>query len=93
MADIISRYPGQFIAGVATLPQMGIDAMLEETDRAIKELGFRGVQLTTNIQGKALDLPEFLPLYEKMVEYDLPIWIHPHRDRTMTDYALLFRRR
>jgi aminocarboxymuconate-semialdehyde decarboxylase len=46
------------------LPQTGIDAMLEETDRAIQDLGFRGVQLTTNIQGKALDLPEFLPLRE-----------------------------
>lgn len=87
MADIISRYPDQFIAGVATLPQTGIDAMLEETERAIQVLGFKGVQLTTNIHGKALDLPEFMPLYEKMVEYDLPIWIHPHRDRTMPDYA------
>ena len=86
MAEIISKYPHQFIAGVATLPQTDIDAMLNEMDRGIKELGFKGVQLTTNINGKSLDSPEFMPLYEKMADYDLPIWIHPHRSREMSDY-------
>ena len=27
--------------------------------------------------GAPLDSPEFIPLFEKMAQYDLPIWIHP----------------
>jgi uncharacterized protein len=52
---------------------------LKEADRAIKDLRLRGVYIYSNIDGKPLDLPEFLPLYEKMSEYDLPIFIHPMR--------------
>lgn len=86
MAEIISKRPDKFIAGVASLPLMYMEAALEETDRAIKKLGFKGVQVTTNVDGKPLDSPEFMPLYEKMAGYDMPIWIHPHRDNIFPDY-------
>ena len=52
---------------------------MKEADRAIKDLKFRGIYIYSNINGKPLDLPEFLPLYEKMSTYDLPILIHPMR--------------
>lgn len=86
MAEIIAKRPHQFVAGVANLPLTDMDAALKETDRTIKELGFKGVQVTTNVNGKPLDSPEFMPLYEKMADYDLPIWIHPHRDNIIPDY-------
>lgn len=87
MAELIAKYPDQFIAAVACLPMSDVDAALTETDRAIKELNFRGVQIYTPINGKPLDSPEFMPLYEKMCEYDLPILIHPVRDRDHPDYV------
>ena len=64
-----------------------IDAALEETDRAIKDLGFKGVYVHSNINGKPLDAPEFLPLWEKMAKYDLPVYIHPWRPSDFSDYA------
>ena len=54
-----------------------VDEALREADRTIKDLSFKGVQIFTNVMGKPLDLPEFMPLYERMAEHDLPIWIHP----------------
>ncbi len=36
---------------------------------------------------KALDYAEFMPIYEKMVKYDLPIWIHPRRENVQADYS------
>jgi len=33
-----------------------------------------------------LDSPEFLPLYDKMRQYDLPIFLHPFRGPTTPDY-------
>ncbi len=88
MAEIIAKYPHQFIAGVATLPMTDVDAALNETDRAISELGFKGVLITSDIKGKPLDSPEFMPLYQKMADYDLPIWIHPQSHPMMPGYDL-----
>ena len=64
-----------------------MDAALKETDRAINDLGFRGIQLFTPTSGKPLDSPEFFPLYEKMCQYDLPILLHPQRFENCADYA------
>jgi len=86
LAELVNKYPDKFIAGVASLPMNNLDAALKEIDRAIKGLGLRGIQLFTPINGKPLDLPELMPIYEKMVDYDLPIWIHPTRDATTPDY-------
>jgi aminocarboxymuconate-semialdehyde decarboxylase len=77
MAELIVRYPDRFVGAVACLPMNDVDEALKETDRAVKELHFQGIQLFTNIMGKPLDSPEFMPVYERMAQLDLPIWIHP----------------
>ncbi len=86
MAELVLKYPDRFAAAVACLPMINMDAALEEADRAIVDLKFRGVQIFTPINDKPLDLPEFMPLYEKMSRYNLPIWIHPERDADYADY-------
>ena len=87
MAELVNKYPDRFIAAVGCLPMNNMDAALIEADRAIKELAFKGVQIYTPTNGKPLDSPEFMALYEKMSGYDLPIWIHPARDRDFPDYS------
>lgn len=87
MGELLVKYPDRFIAGVANLPMNNMDAALRETDRVIKDIGLKGVLIYTNINGKPLDSPEFMPLYKKMADYDLPIWIHPHRDAKVADYS------
>ena len=72
MAELVARYPDRFAAAVAALPMNNIDAALKEVDRAINDLRFRGVYTHTPVNDKPLDLPEFIPLYEKMSQYDLP---------------------
>ena len=86
MAELVAKYPDRFVAALATLPMNNMDFALREADRAIKELRFKGVYIHTPVDEKPLDLPEFLPLYEKMVEYDLPIVIHPMRKPNHPDY-------
>lgn len=86
MAELVLKYPSRFAAAVACLPMNNIDAALKEVDRAINDLKFRGVQISTPINDKPLDSPEFLPLYEKMAQYNLPIWIHPERPADYPDY-------
>lgn len=86
MAELVLKYPDRFIAAVASLPMNNMDAALGEVDRAIKDLHLKGVQIFTPINDKPLDSPEFLPLYEKMCQHDLPIWIHPQREPDYPDY-------
>lgn len=87
MAELVHKYPDRFIAAVAALPLSDMDATLQEVDRAINDLKFRGVQIFSSIVGKPLDSPQFFPLYEKMVAYDLPLLIHPVRGSGKADYA------
>lgn len=77
MNELVYKYPDRFLAAVACLPMNNIDAALKEIDRAIIKLGFRGIQLTSNIMDKPVDSPEFAPVFEKMNYYQLPILIHP----------------
>lgn len=34
-----------------------------------------------------MDRPEFMPLYEKMCQHNLPIWWHPQRSPKNAEYA------
>jgi predicted TIM-barrel fold metal-dependent hydrolase len=86
MAELVAKYPDRFAAAVACLPMNDMDAALNEVDRAIEDLHFKGVQIYTPINDKPLDSAEFFPLYEKMCQYDLPIWIHPQREGDYPDY-------
>ena len=82
LAELITKYPDKFISAVACLPMNDIESALNEADRAINELRFRGVEIYSNINGEPPDAPKFRPLYEKMVKYDLPIWLHPCMGQT-----------
>ncbi len=87
MAQIVAEHPDQFPAFVASLPMNNIEASLAEMDRAIGELGAKGVQIFTNMNGRPMDEPEFYPVFERMVkQYDLPIWVHPTRTAKFADY-------
>ena len=87
LAEICHKYSDRFPAFVAAVPTNNIEASLAEIDRAIRDLGARGIQLFTNVAGKPLSASEFRPLFRRMVEHDLPVWIHPMRGPQFADYA------
>jgi len=87
MAELVARHPDRFVTACACLPMTDVDATLREIDRAIDQLGFKGIEVFTDIRGKALDAPEFLPIFETMQSRDLPILLHPRRTNSTPDYA------
>ena len=86
MAEVVSECPDRIPGFVAALPLNNMDATLVEAERAVVELGAKGVQIGSNINGRPLDDPEFFPLYAKMAELDMPIWLHPTRAADFPDY-------
>ena len=88
LADICARWPDKFPTFVAGLAMNNVPAALAEMDRAIGELGARGVMVMTNVNGRPLDDPEFLPVFEHATNaHGVPIWMHPIRPAGFTDYA------
>jgi len=85
MAAIVERYPHRFPAFVASLPMNNPDAALAELERAIDHLGATGVQIFTNVNGRPLDQPEYEPIFARMADRGLPIWMHPARPATFAD--------
>jgi len=87
LAELCVRHGDRFPAFIAALPMNDIEASLSELDRAVTQLGARGIQLFTNVAGKPLSAPEYRPIFHRMVEHDLPVWIHPMRGPQFADYA------
>lgn len=87
LAELVVRHPDRFPAAVAALPMNDVEAAVAEAERAIGQLGFRGVEIYTPVGDRPLDLPEFEPLWEKMSSLNLPIWVHPHREENVSDYG------
>jgi aminocarboxymuconate-semialdehyde decarboxylase len=75
-AQICEEYKGRFYF-LATLPPGDIDEALNEMERAYKELGAKGFQMYSSIEGEMVTEAKFYPVFEKAAEYGLPVKIHP----------------
>ena len=64
MAEICQNYPDRFPGYVASLPMNNPDEAVEETARVMDGSGALGIQIFTNVAGRALDK-------EKTMKWDL----------------------
>ena len=91
ISQVVEEHPGKFL-GMATLPLHDVGQAIDELERATKTLGLRGVELFSNVDGRNLDDETFLPLYEKLVQFDIPVMIHPTKplmSNVMNEYGLI----
>src|SRR5258705_7831631 len=86
MAEIVAKHHDRFPAFAASVPMNNVKAALTEITRSGENLGARGIQIMTNVNGRPLDDPELAPIFELMHSYDLPIWMHPKRQQKIADY-------
>jgi predicted TIM-barrel fold metal-dependent hydrolase len=74
----IRRYPKRF-AGFATLAPQDPEASALELERAVKELGFVGAKINSNIRGQyLLDNEKYWILFAMAEKLDVPVYIHPN---------------
>lgn len=76
LARLIKKHPTRF-AGFATLPVADPISAGEELNRTVKELGFKGAMLSGTFNGRFFDEPEFLPVFSKAQELNVPVYMHP----------------
>ena len=74
--EATKKYPGRFY-GYAQIPVDVPEEAVKEMERCVKELGFVGVMICGIFHGHFLDEEKFYPIFEKAVELDIPIYLHP----------------
>jgi aminocarboxymuconate-semialdehyde decarboxylase len=86
LAAICGRHRDRFPTFIASLPMNNVAAALAEIDRTIA-MGARGVQVFTNVAGEPLSAQRYRPIFARMAQHDLPVWVHPMRSAQFSDYA------
>ena len=85
LAELVQKYPDRFIGFISSLAMTNPDEAVKEVNRSVTGLGAKGIQLYTNVVGKALDEPEFLPVFEEAARLDVPRWLQPARGANFPD--------
>ena len=70
------KHPKRFI-GFAHLPFQNASLALEELERVAKLPGIRGIYMATAVRDRELSYRSFFPVYERMAELGLPLFLHP----------------
>ncbi len=85
------RHPDKLVAFATGVP-CGGDAFLKETERAIRELGLKGIIAMSSIKGAYPDDDEAGPFFALACELDVPVTIHPPAvafgEERLRDYRL-----
>ncbi|MDP4171039.1 MAG: amidohydrolase family protein [Bacillota bacterium] len=76
IAETVAQNPTKFV-GLGTVPLQNIESAIHELDRCVHELGLKGIEIGSNVNGKNLDdesLTDFFAMCEK---WNVPIFVHP----------------
>jgi aminocarboxymuconate-semialdehyde decarboxylase len=90
-AKVQQDYKGVLYSFATILP-CGGPAFIKETERAIRELGLKGIFIHSSHKGHYPDDDEARPFWELVQDLDVPVMIHPPHlgfgEERMRDYRL-----
>jgi aminocarboxymuconate-semialdehyde decarboxylase len=66
------------LKGFGTVPMTDGQEAAKELERCVKQLGFTGVEILTNVAGKELSDAAFAPFWQKAERLDALVMIHPN---------------
>lgn len=79
IAETVQLHPDRF-AGMAIVPMQDTKSAIEEMERAMLELGLKGVILSDHVVGRTYDAPEFLPFFAAAEELGALLFFHQGGD-------------
>lgn len=91
LASAIGEKPDRFV-GLGTVPLQNTEMAITELDRCVNELGFKGIEINSQISGEELSTPRLAPFWAKVEELDILVFIHTagftHADRLKDHYFI-----
>ncbi len=76
IAEAVTTDPGRFV-GLGTVPLQQPELAVIEMKRCVRELGLRGIEISSNVNGRELAAPEFRPFFAAAEELGVLIFLHP----------------
>lgn len=76
LARTVQKYPKRFI-GLGTLPLQDPELAIQEMERCVSELHFKGFQIGSHVNQWNLDAEELFPVFEAAQRLNVAIFIHP----------------
>ena len=77
IASVVEAHSDRFV-GLGGLPMQDPDMAVTELERVVKDLGFKGIELSTNVNGNELSNQQFLKVFSKAEELDILVFLHPN---------------
>ncbi|NND50617.1 MAG: amidohydrolase family protein [Rhizobiales bacterium] len=81
IADQIAPRPDRFV-GIATVPLQDTGLALTELERAVNDLGFRGVMVQASVGDEELSAERLEPFWARCEALEIPVFIHPASFKT-----------
>ncbi|KQZ48968.1 aminocarboxymuconate-semialdehyde decarboxylase [Rhizobium sp. Root149] len=82
IAGMVSEGAGRFV-GLGGLPLQDINLAIAELHRVVSELGFRGVEIGSNINGVPIGDPRFHPFFAEAERLGAAVFVHAVRPAGM----------
>ncbi|MEP4892289.1 MAG: amidohydrolase family protein [Aliiglaciecola sp.] len=76
IAEAVASNPQRFV-GMGTVPMQNIELAIIEMRRCAKELDLRGIEISTNVNGKDLHNADLQPFFAAAEELGILLFIHP----------------
>lgn len=76
LATTVAQNPKRFV-GLGTVPLQNTRLAIQELERCMKQLKFKGVQIGTHVNGKNLDDESLFPFFQAAQDLGASIFVHP----------------
>jgi aminocarboxymuconate-semialdehyde decarboxylase len=67
---------GGRLAGMGAVPLQDLDLALAELDHVVDRLGFKAIEVGSNVNGKPVGAPEFAPFFAACAEKGVAVFVH-----------------
>jgi len=89
MAAAVAQHPQRFV-GMGLIPMQVPELAVREMRRCVKQLGLRGIEISSHVCGRELSAPEFRPVFAAAEELGVLLFLHPlgftHGERLKRHY-------
>ncbi|MCI0363193.1 MAG: amidohydrolase [Phycisphaerales bacterium] len=76
IAGVCAEHPKRFV-GLGTVPMQNPRLAVQELERSVNDLGLRGIEIGTHVNGTNLDDPTLFPMFEAAANLGAAVFVHP----------------
>lgn len=76
LAESVAKHPERLV-GMGTVPLQNTEMAIAEMRRCVTQLNFRGIEISTNVEGRELADESLRPFFAAAEELDVVLFLHP----------------